>query len=362
MSGNRELEGPRWRRRAGTGRVATWAALLALLMAASVAGAQNPGAAALRAEAGDAALPSPPSPERSGVIQIFGAAGPNQPVGPGDLLEVRVFDQAQLSGQARVEENGMLDLPFLGAVRAAGLTSRQLEQRLTRDYRKLLLHPLVSVRVLEVNSRQLAITGEVPRPGVYAFSGRVTLLQALAMAGGIETNRAGADLYLLHAAPARTFTGPNGRLGIAVDSVLETISIRHLFSQPGYNPELRAGDTIEVPPARRVFVTGDVIRAGDLPLRAGMTLAEAISEAGGTLPQANTGNVRILRPVPGQPRPRQIYANLGAIQKGQAPDIRLQPGDICVVPDSAWRNVGLAVLDFFSGAGRWRVQSALGVY
>lgn len=347
----------RWRERlAGAGL----AVLATITLGTAPARAQNPGLAALAAGA-----PAPPvmaPPDRTGVIQMFGAAGPNDPVGPGDLLEVRVFDQAQLSGEARVGENGMLDLPFLGAVRAAGLTSRQLEQQLTQRYRKLLLHPLVSVRVLAVNSRQLAITGEVPRPGVYAFSGRVTLLQALAMAGGINMQQAGADLYLLHAAPARSFTGPNGRPDISVDSVLETISIRRLFAQPGYNPVLRPGDTIEVPPARRVFVTGDVIRSGDLPLRAGMTLAEAISEAGGTLPQANAGKVRILRPVPGQARPRQIFANLGAIHKGQAPDILLQPGDICVVPDSAWRNVGLAVLDFFSGAGRWRVQSALGVY
>ncbi|MGH9534496.1 MAG: polysaccharide biosynthesis/export family protein [Terriglobales bacterium] len=306
--------------------------------------------------------PAMPQPDRTGVIQMFGAAGPDDPIGPGDLLDVRVFDQAQLSGTARVGEDGMVDLPFAGSVRAAGLTSRQLEQRLTRRYHQWLLHPLVSVRVLEVNSRRLAITGEVPRPGVYAFSGRVTLLGALAMAGGIDMPQAGDELYLLHAAPPRTFTGPNGEPGVSVDSVLQVISIHRLFSQPGFNPVLHPGDTIEVPPARRVFVTGDVIRSGDLPLRARMTLAEAISEAGGTLPQANPKQVRILRRVPGQTRPRQIVVNLDAIHRGKIADLRLQAGDICIVPDSAWRNVGLAVLDFFSGAGRWRVQSALGVY
>ncbi|MGH9525604.1 MAG: polysaccharide biosynthesis/export family protein [Terriglobales bacterium] len=342
--------------------LAVLVAAVVALLAAAPAPAQN-AAGSLAAEAGTPALPAMPSAgNSSGVIQIFGAAGPNDPIGPGDLLEVRVFNQAQLSGEARVGANGMLDLPFLGSVRAAGLTSAQLEQRLTSRYGELLRHPLVSVRVLQVNSRRLAITGEVPRPGVYAFSGRVTLLGALAMAGGIEMQRAAADIYLLHATPARNFTEPNGTPGISVDSVLETISIRRLFTQPGYNPVLQPGDTIEVPPAHRIFVTGDVIRAGDLPLRAGMTLAEAISEAGGTLPQANTGKVRILRPVPGQSRPDQIIVNLAAINQGKAPDVRLAAGDICVVPDSAWRNVGLAVLDFFSGAGRWRVQSALGVY
>lgn len=332
------------------------AALLVVALTCALAGAQ--GSPAPAAPARPAATVSP-----SGVIQAFGAAGPDDPIGPGDLLEVRVFDQDQLSGTARVGESGTLDLPFLGPFRAVGLTPAQLEKKLQTRYQAFLRHPLVSVRVLEVNSRQVSITGEVLRPGVYAFSGQLHLLQALAMAGGIDTTRAGTVLYLLHGSAAQTRPAAGHQPAtISVTSAIETLDRHEVLTNPAFDPILRSGDMIEVPEAERVFVTGDVVRSGEVPLKPGFTLGEALSLAGGPLSKADPHHVRIIRKVPGRSQPQVIVVDLAAINHGRRLDPRLQADDICVVPESGMRDVGLGILDFFAGAGRWRVQSAAGVY
>lgn len=312
---------------------------------------------------GTAVAPARPATvDPSGVIQAYGAAGPDDPIGPGDLLDVRVFNEEQLSGTARVGETGNLDLPFMGPFSAAGLTPAQLEVKLTDRYRSLLRHPLVSVRILEVNSRQVSVTGEVLRPGVYAFSGQLHLLQALAMAGGVDTTRSGNVLYLLHGSPATTRAETGQPVTISVTAALQTVDLHQLLTDPLMDPLLHPGDMVEVPAAERVFVTGDVVRSGELPLHPALTLSQAVGMAGGPLSKADPHHVRIIRRLPGSTHPQVIVLDLAAINHGRAPDLRLEADDICFVPESGMRDVGLGILDFFAGSGRWRVQSAAGVY
>lgn len=323
----------------------------------------SPAAYAPLAAASSATAPVEPVVDPSGVIQAFGAAGPNDPVGPGDLLEVRVFDQPQLSGAARVGQDGDVDLPFLGAVSVAARTPLEIERQLTTSYARLLRHPLVSVRVLQVVSRSVAITGEVVRPGVYAFSGALRLSQALAMAGGVESDRAGAVLYLLHANLAPPQPAAAGKpVTFRVQDALSTINLRRLYTDPNFDPLLHPGDSIEVPPAREIYVTGDVTRSGAIALRQGLTLSQAVSMAGGPMAQADPHHVRVVRQRPGDSRPQVLIFDLARIHHGQAPDVPLEADDICYVPESGFRDVGLGILDFFAGAGRWRLQSAAGVY
>lgn len=334
---------------------------MAALLAAGAVAAAGQGLPAVTPAT--AAVAPAPTISPSGVIQAFGAAGPDDKIGPGDLLDVRVFDQAQLSGTARVGESGELDLPFVGEFPAAGLTPAQLEAKLAARYGEFLRHPLVSVRVLEVNSRQVSVTGEVIRPGVYAFSGQLRLLQALAMAGGVATDRAGTVLYLLHGSAATTQAAQAGRpVTISVTSALETLDLHEVLTDPRMDPMLHSGDMIEVPEAQQVFVTGDVVKSGALPLKPGLNLADAVSLAGGPLSKADPHHVRIIRRVPGRTQPEVLIFDLAKIHHGQGLDPKLEADDICVVPESGWRDVGLGILDFFAGAGRWRVQSEAGVY
>lgn len=108
-------------------------------------------------------------------------------IGPSDLLEISVFQVPELSRTVRVNSLGALSLPLIGQVQAGGLTGQQLEtliaQKLQENY---LQDPQVSVFIKEFVSQRVTVSGSVNKAGVFPISGRTTLMQAIAMAGGLE--------------------------------------------------------------------------------------------------------------------------------------------------------------------------------
>lgn len=300
------------------------------------------------------ALPLP-----TGAGEIFGTAAGSDPVGAGDLLDVRVFGQPQLSGDLRVAPDGSIAPPFIADLDVGGETPRQIESALTTAYGRLLLHPLVSVRVAENNSRQVAVNGAVPRPGVYRFSGQLTLLEALAMAGGVDPVKASQTIYLLHRPPARAGRNASGTPTFTINEALETIDLRKVTQDPRLNRRLAPGDVIDVPEAHLVYISGDVMRPGAEPLMPGLTLGQLISESGGLLPQANSGQVRVLRRESAGVGRRLLVLDVGAIQHNRRADLPLEADDIVQVPGSLLRMAGLELLDFFTGTERWRVQQTV---
>lgn len=109
-------------------------------------------------------------------------------LGPGDLLQIDVFQAKELSRKARVRLNGDLSIPLIGVVRASGLTAEQLETVLASKLEERYLQdPKVSVFIEEFTSQRVTVEGQVTKPGVYPLTGgHVTLLQTIAMAGGPE--------------------------------------------------------------------------------------------------------------------------------------------------------------------------------
>ncbi len=109
-------------------------------------------------------------------------------IGPEDLLELQVFGADALNRTVRVNSRGLISLPLVGLIQAAGLTSQQLEQslaaKLSENY---LQNPQVSVFIKEFTSQRVTVEGEVKKPGVYPLKGRTTLLQTLATAEGLTT-------------------------------------------------------------------------------------------------------------------------------------------------------------------------------
>ncbi|MDX2306661.1 MAG: polysaccharide biosynthesis/export family protein [Hyphomicrobium sp.] len=109
-------------------------------------------------------------------------------IGPLDVIEVSVFKVPDLSKSIQVAENGSINYPLIGEVQAAGKTAREIEQVLTRDLGdKYLQNPQVSVFVKEYNSQRVTIEGAVKKPGVYPMQGGMSLLQALAVAQGLDS-------------------------------------------------------------------------------------------------------------------------------------------------------------------------------
>jgi polysaccharide export outer membrane protein len=107
-------------------------------------------------------------------------------IGPSDLLEVSVFQVPELSRTVRVNTRGVLTLPLIGEIRAGGLTGQQLETLIAQKLQeKYMQDPQVSVFIKEFISQRVTVSGEVVKAGVFPVSGRTTLMQAIAMAGGL---------------------------------------------------------------------------------------------------------------------------------------------------------------------------------
>jgi polysaccharide export outer membrane protein len=122
---------------------------------------------------------------------------PSSPPGPyrlgsGDEVEIRIFNQAQLSGSYRVDDSGFIDMPLLGLVPAGGLSTTALGSRITLalQLQKLILNPSVAVEISRY--RPFYILGEVNAPGQYPFRPGMTVLTAISIAGGF-TYRAVED-------------------------------------------------------------------------------------------------------------------------------------------------------------------------
>ncbi len=108
-------------------------------------------------------------------------------LGPMDVIDIRVFDEPELSGEYRIDADGTLTFPFLGAVAVAGLTPNETAGTLTDGLSEgYLVQPVVSVFVKEVNSRRIFVLGQVEKPGAFPYSDGMTVVEAIALAGGEE--------------------------------------------------------------------------------------------------------------------------------------------------------------------------------
>jgi polysaccharide export outer membrane protein len=107
-------------------------------------------------------------------------------IGPHDLLEISVFRVDELSRTVRVNSRGAISMPMIGTIQAAGMTAAEVEDQIAARLLECCLQdPQVSIFIKEFVSQRVTVEGEVEKPGVYALTGRTTLLQALAMASGV---------------------------------------------------------------------------------------------------------------------------------------------------------------------------------
>lgn len=117
-------------------------------------------------------------------------------IGPGDVLEVSVWKNPELTVTVPVRPDGRISVPLLGDVQAANLTPLALKTALTQGYKEYVTAPGVSVVVKEIHSRKIFVTGEVAHPGAFDLQGRTKLLQALALAGGLTPYAKGRAVVL----------------------------------------------------------------------------------------------------------------------------------------------------------------------
>jgi polysaccharide biosynthesis/export protein len=156
--------------------VAVALALAALVQGVALAQSRPSPAGRQRAAAPAtvSAVPAPPAPTETGFT-----------IGPEDVLGVLFWRDAEMSGDVTVRPDGMITLPLIRDIMAAGLTPDQLSDRIQEAAREYITDATVTVAVRQMNSRKVFITGEVARPGAYPLASSTTVMQLIAVAGGL---------------------------------------------------------------------------------------------------------------------------------------------------------------------------------
>ncbi len=273
-------------------------------------------------------------------------------IGPEDLLEISVFEEEKLHKTVRVSSQGHISFPLLGTLYVKGLTASELEREI-RDLlaEKYLRDPHVSVFIKEYRSQRISVLGLVEKPGMYEVTGPKTILDMLAMAGGLKED-AGQLLFLIRPpALEESSAGENKKSGADHPQTL-VIDLDELLlkGEASLNLPVVSGDIINVPASGKVFVGGEVIRPGGFPLKGKkLTLSQAIVLAEGIKPEGNGAETKIYRFTGKGNEKKVISVNLYAVQNGEAPDIFLQENDVVFVPKSGVKNFLYGVRDTFRG-------------
>lgn len=277
-------------------------------------------------------------------------------VGPEDLLEISVFEEEKLNKTVRVSSQGNISLPLLGILRVRGLTAYELEKEIRELLaEKYLQDPHVNVFIREYRNQQISVIGAVDKPGVYDVKGQKTILDLLAIAGGLSTGSekdAGQLLFLIR--PPKLEDGvsdekrdSDGQLSKTFVIDLEELLIKGDFT---LNLPLVHGDVINIPVSGKVFVGGEVKKPGGFSLKGKkMTVTQAIWMAEGLKPEANGSDTKIFRYSEGQMGKEVISVNLHSIQKGVGDDLYLKENDIIIVPQSGVKTFLIGLRDTVKG-------------
>ncbi len=248
-------------------------------------------------------------------------------IGAQDLLVINVIGAQEFNKlQVRVSEDGNVTLPLIGQVEVDGLTQSEVEAKLAGLLDgKYVLNPQVTVFIQEYRSKRVSVLGAVENPGTFELLGRMTLLDLISQAGGLN-REAGDEIIVIRQLPASESTALH-------------ISIEDLFvkGEAKLNIPLESGDIVNIPVDKvvTIYVWGQVknpsalqVKRSNIPL-----LTQAIAQAGGFTERASKGSVKIRRKGP-DGKEQEIKVNVKDILKGKIKDPQLQENDTVYVSES----------------------------
>lgn len=240
-------------------------------------------------------------------------------IGAGDMLRIDAYGNDEISGEFLVETTGNIAFPLLGSVEVQGHTasevSKNLEQLLEKDY---YVDVQLQVEVAGFQSQPVTLMGEVGRPGTYYLRGRTTITQLLADAGGLSAN-CGPTLELRREEVVD---------GTVVPKMMTFSTVKLRTGEDGRDVEVLSGDVVSVSAKELYFITGEVARPGQYEISQGMTLMQALSQAGGQSKFASQ-TVELHRETGGA---KEITTyDLAHIRKGKVADPRVESGDVLIV-------------------------------
>ncbi len=332
--------------------------VFALVLGVSTAHAQTSNKALVRPKTVRTTLPAAMKPADATPMPTRSVASDRYRIGPGDILEVRVYKLPDLTREAlRVEESGVIRMPLIKEdIQAACRTEGELAKDIATRYLTFMRNPQVDVFVKEYQSRPVAVLGAVNTPGRFQLQRRIRLLELLSFAGG-PAEKAGGNIQLVRSSSypsceAAAKGVDDSGLRMNVFKLRDTLA-----GNLRANPFVRPGDVITVLEYEQIYVLGNVRNPAAFPLKERITLSEAIAMAGGTLPDTQSERIRILRQKPEGLSKDEILVDLRAINKRKAPDVVLQPNDIVEVPTASGKRFLRNVLEgVVPGVARFPVR------
>lgn len=256
-----------------------------------------------------------PEAEPAGQATLAGVVPPGYALGVGDAVKVEVYGEQDLCGSFQVYEGGYINYPLVGKIRVQGLTLPGVAEELERQLgERFLVEPHVTVDIDRYSSQPVQVLGAVDKPGVFYLEGHTTVRQILAMAGGVISEKAVKEVRV-----ERQVSGERDVMVVKLDRLLTD----------GENDiVLQAGDVVNVVEGMVVYVSGEVKETGAVPFWDGLTVTQALAEAGGPGTYAKLREAYVLRD--GQ----RIVFSLKRVLQGRDEDPLLQPGDQLIIEES----------------------------
>lgn len=268
------------------------------------------------------------------IAAVTPAQDPTYRLMPEDVLQIQVYNEAQINVQVPVGRDGNISAPFVGIVRAQGKTITELEADLKALYiqRLKLRDPIVSITILQYRRIRASVMGMVNRPGVYELRPGDTILTLLSFAGGTILEGSAATRANLKRATLRR---ANSQELIPID--LNAMLKRGDMTQ---NYKIDDGDELTIPEdtRNRIVVLGAVAAPGTFPYTDPMTVMDAIGLARGQIRYVSKfSEILVVREKPGAPgnfiRIRSDIVKF--VKQGDAAqNFRLEPGDLVYVPET----------------------------
>jgi polysaccharide export outer membrane protein len=264
-------------------------------------------------------------------------------LGPGDLIEIRVFGVSSMDQTVRISAAGTIKLPILDAVVASGLSAAELERRLaTLLEEDIIKDPQVSVFVKEYRSQPVTVLGAVKSPGQFQIMLQLRIVDVISMAGGLQPN-AGDEAMIQRPSP----DGVNDEI-IRVDlrELLEKGDLR-------LNTVVRGGDVVHIRERddQYVYIVGELNRqaAYPLPPKREVRVSEVFAMAGGAAKTAKLSDSVLIR-YDEAGRRQEIKVNFTEILKGKQEDFFVRGQDIIFVPGSRIKSFAQTLLSGLPGS------------
>jgi len=272
---------------------------------------------------------------------------PAQRIGANDLIAVSVYGAPELTRTIRVGPDGTIRLPMVKQrIQAQGLLPAELEAQIAAvlEAAEILVDPIVTVTVVEYQSRPVSVVGAVKRPLTFQADSPVTLLEALARAEGLRPD-AGPEILVSHTQP-----GPDGQ----PVAYVRRIPVKELIegADPEWNIRLSGGEEVRVPEAGKVFVVGNVKRPGAFPVEEteGTSVLKVLALSEGLAPFAHK-YAYIYRKEAAAGSNNEIEIPLKDILERKAADVPLLANDILYVPDHRGRRLRATAIERIIGFG-----------